>query len=112
MRSVTHFPGDGQATNGYVAQSHDNGKERIEIPILFATRSTRREELVNDVYEWLVRFTHYEASLMNFRRSCTRFPGLGVRQISVTIQYCISLNRLMNVSRFDVILPNLYRPNT
>ena len=49
---------------------------------------------------------------MNFRRSWTRFPGLGVRHISVTIQYWISLNRLMNVSKFDVILPNLYRPKT
>ena len=27
LRSVTHFPGDGQATNGYIAQSHDNGEE-------------------------------------------------------------------------------------
>lgn len=31
--------------------------------------------------------TYYDANLMNFRSSCTRLPGLGVKQISVTIQY-------------------------
>lgn len=56
--------------------------------------------------------TYCAATLINFRRSWTRLPTFWARTISVTTQYCTSLNLRRNKSKLAVILLKLDLPNT
>lgn len=51
-----------------------------------------------------LRSSYYAASLMNLRNNWTLLPSVLARQISVTTQYWISLNRRKNRSKLDLIL--------
>lgn len=56
--------------------------------------------------------TYCAATLINFRRSWTRLPTFWASTISVTTQYCTSLNLRRNKSKLAVILLKLDLPNT
>lgn len=106
-----HLPGEPQAADRGVVQSHDHGVEGQQVLVLLAAAGVgggsgggqgavatpRRPGFPSPA-----RRTHMAAILMNFLSSCARLPAASQSRTSVATQWVTSLQRCSRSSRLAV----------